>query len=190
MVIKPARDPGLVDHRTVQVNTERVFDAARTRTKKFGSSIARIADDLKQAGIEEGQWSEKREVQAPGATERKARINRGRDRVAAEKAAAVARGECGGRCETAGLPYSTGVSEALKGPGPTPRKPAVKFLPSPERRPSVPETPRKRERRNSAAFPSPCPIDAPAQAQYQFRSEPANAAPRSWQRHWSRRCER
>jgi len=48
---------------------------------------------LKQAAIEEGQWSEKREVQAAGAAERKARINRGRDRLAAEKKAALARGE-------------------------------------------------------------------------------------------------
>ena len=61
---------------------------------KFDSALeARLADDLKQAAIEEGQWSEKREVQAAGAAERKARINRGRDRLAAEKAAALARGE-------------------------------------------------------------------------------------------------
>jgi hypothetical protein len=48
---------------------------------------------LKQAAIEEGQWTEKREVQAAGAAERKARINRGRDRLAAEKKAALERGE-------------------------------------------------------------------------------------------------
>jgi hypothetical protein len=53
----------------------------------------RIADDLKQAAIEEVQWSQKRQVEAAGAAERKARINRGRDRLAAEKAAALARGE-------------------------------------------------------------------------------------------------
>jgi hypothetical protein len=61
---------------------------------RFDSALeARIADDLKQAAIEEGQWTEKRQVQAAGAAERKARINRGRDRLAAEKAAALARGE-------------------------------------------------------------------------------------------------
>jgi hypothetical protein len=66
---------------------------------KFDSALeARIADDLKQAAIEEGQWTEKRQVEAAGAAERKARINRGRDRLAAEKAAALARGEVwGGR---------------------------------------------------------------------------------------------
>ena len=48
---------------------------------------------MKQAAIEEGQWTEKRQVEAAGAAERKARINRGRDRLAAEKAAALARGE-------------------------------------------------------------------------------------------------
>ena len=52
---------------------------------------ARLADNLKQAAIEEG--SEKREVQAVGAAEWKARISRGRDRLAAEKKAALARGE-------------------------------------------------------------------------------------------------
>ena len=58
---------------------------------KFDSALeARLADDLKQAAIEEGQWTEKRQVEA---AERKARINRGRDRLAAEKAAALARGE-------------------------------------------------------------------------------------------------
>lgn len=61
---------------------------------KFDSALeARLADDLKQAAIEEGQWTEKRQVEAAGAAERKARINRGRDRLAAEKAAALARGE-------------------------------------------------------------------------------------------------
>ena len=61
---------------------------------KFDSALeARLADDLKQAAIEEGQWTEKREVQAAGVAERKARINRGRDRLAAEKKAALERGE-------------------------------------------------------------------------------------------------
>jgi hypothetical protein len=46
---------------------------------KFDSALeARLADDLKQAAIEEGQWTEKRQVEAAGAAERKARINRGR----------------------------------------------------------------------------------------------------------------
>jgi hypothetical protein len=61
---------------------------------KFDGALeAKIMEALKQAAIEEGQWSEKREVQAAGAAERKARINRGRDRLAAEKAACLARGE-------------------------------------------------------------------------------------------------
>jgi hypothetical protein len=65
---------------------------------KFDSALeARIADDLKQAAIEEGQWSEKREVQAVGAAERKARINRGRNRLAAEKKAAWLAAKCGDR---------------------------------------------------------------------------------------------
>jgi hypothetical protein len=62
---------------------------------KFDSALeARLADDLKQAAIEEGQWSEKREVNASaGLAQLKANINRGRDKLAAEKAAALARGE-------------------------------------------------------------------------------------------------
>ena len=61
---------------------------------KFDAALeAKIMEALKQAAIEEGQWSEKREVQASGAAEWKARINRGRDRLAAEKAACLARGE-------------------------------------------------------------------------------------------------
>jgi hypothetical protein len=55
--------------------------------------MAQINNTLKQAAIEEGQWTEKREVQAASAAERKARINRGRDRIAAEKKAALERGE-------------------------------------------------------------------------------------------------
>jgi hypothetical protein len=55
--------------------------------------MAQINNTLKQAAIEEGQWTEKREVQAAGAAERKARINCGRDRIAAEKKAALERGE-------------------------------------------------------------------------------------------------
>jgi hypothetical protein len=61
---------------------------------KFDSALeVRLADDLKQAAIEQGRWSERREVQTVGAAERKARINRGRDRLAAEKAVALTRGE-------------------------------------------------------------------------------------------------
>ena len=62
---------------------------------EFDSALeARIAEDLKQAAIEEGQWNEKREVKAEAAlAELKARINAGRDRLAAEKKAALARGE-------------------------------------------------------------------------------------------------
>ena len=61
---------------------------------KFDSALeAKLMEALKQAAIEEGQWTEKRQVQAASAAERKARINRGRDRIAAEKAACLARGE-------------------------------------------------------------------------------------------------
>ena len=55
--------------------------------------VSQINATLKQAAIEEGQWSEKREVKDAGLAERTARINRGRDRLAAEKKAALAKGE-------------------------------------------------------------------------------------------------
>jgi hypothetical protein len=61
---------------------------------KFDAALeAKIMECLKQAAIEEGQWSEKREVKDAGSAERKARINRGRDRLVAEKLATEARGE-------------------------------------------------------------------------------------------------
>ena len=61
---------------------------------KFDASLeGKLMDALKQAAIEEGQWTEKRQIKDVGAAERKARINRGRDRLAAEKAACLARGE-------------------------------------------------------------------------------------------------
>ena len=55
----------------------------------------RIRDALKQATIEEGQWTEKWDG-AGGASQLadlKARINCGRDRMAAAKKEALARGE-------------------------------------------------------------------------------------------------
>lgn len=55
--------------------------------------VRQINATMKQAAIEEGQWSEKREVKPASDAEFKARINRGRDRLAAEKQAALARGE-------------------------------------------------------------------------------------------------
>jgi phage terminase small subunit len=55
--------------------------------------LSQINATMKQAAIEEGQWSEKREVKEHSIAESKARINRGRDRLAAEKKAAEARGE-------------------------------------------------------------------------------------------------
>ena len=55
--------------------------------------VTQINATLKQAAIEEGQWSEKREVKSTETAERVARINRGRDRLAAEKKATLARGE-------------------------------------------------------------------------------------------------
>ena len=59
-----------------------------------GALVSQINDTLKQAAIEEGQWTEKRDVNATLAMDEiKARINRGRDRLAAEKKAALARGE-------------------------------------------------------------------------------------------------
>src|SRR4029077_10798078 len=65
---------------------------------KFDSALeARIAHTLKQAAIEEGQWTEKREPHAAADLARmKANINRGRDRLAAAKAEALARGEAWG----------------------------------------------------------------------------------------------
>jgi phage terminase small subunit len=55
--------------------------------------VTQINATLKQAAIEEGQWSEKREVKSTETAERIARINRGRDLLAAEKKATLARGE-------------------------------------------------------------------------------------------------
>jgi hypothetical protein len=56
---------------------------------KFDGALeARIADDLKQAAIEEGQWTEKREMSGTvGMSEIMQRLNAGRDRVVALKAA-------------------------------------------------------------------------------------------------------
>src|SRR4029077_18631873 len=50
---------------------------------KFDSSLeARLADDLKQAAIEEGQWTEKRDLSASvSLATLKANINKGRDRL-------------------------------------------------------------------------------------------------------------
>jgi hypothetical protein len=62
---------------------------------KFDAAVeAAIRDALKQAAIEEGQGTEKRD--AGGAAELadlKARINKGRDRVVQAKKDALARGE-------------------------------------------------------------------------------------------------
>ena len=65
---------------------------------KFDSALeSRIADTLKHAAIEEGQWTEKRDLSAGiSKAAMKARINPGRDRLAAAKAAALARGEAWG----------------------------------------------------------------------------------------------
>src|SRR5450759_4126696 len=56
---------------------------------KFDSALAaRIADTLKQAAIEEGQWTEKRETKdTVGLSVFMQRLNAGRDRVAADKRA-------------------------------------------------------------------------------------------------------
>src|ERR1035437_1219173 len=62
---------------------------------KFDAALeTKIFEALKQAAIEEGQWTEKRDVSATLSMDAiKAKINRGRDRLAAEKKAALARGE-------------------------------------------------------------------------------------------------
>ena len=57
---------------------------------KFDAAlVSTINDTLKQAAIEEGQWTEKRALSgAVGISVIKARLNAGRDRIAAEKRAA------------------------------------------------------------------------------------------------------
>lgn len=56
--------------------------------------VTQINATMKQAAIEEGQWSEKREMSGRvPLSEIKARLNAGRDRVAAAKKAALAKGE-------------------------------------------------------------------------------------------------
>jgi hypothetical protein len=57
---------------------------------KFDAAlVSTINDTLKQAAIEEGQWTEKRSLSsAVGLSVIKARLNAGRDRIAAEKRAA------------------------------------------------------------------------------------------------------
>jgi hypothetical protein len=57
---------------------------------KFDASlVTQICDVLKQAAIEEGQWTEKRETKGGvGMSEIMARLNAGRDRCAAAKRAA------------------------------------------------------------------------------------------------------
>ena len=61
---------------------------------KFGAAlVAQMNDTLKQAAIEEGQWTEKRDFSgAVPLAEAKARLNVVRDRLAAEKKAALAQG--------------------------------------------------------------------------------------------------
>jgi hypothetical protein len=56
--------------------------------------VTQINATMKQAAIEEGQWSEKREMSGRlPLSEVKARLNVTRDRLAAEKKAALAKGE-------------------------------------------------------------------------------------------------
>jgi hypothetical protein len=55
---------------------------------------ARIADNLKQAAIEEGQWTEKREISGEAAAAIvRSDLKQGMMRVVDEKAATLARGE-------------------------------------------------------------------------------------------------
>jgi len=62
---------------------------------KFDAAlVAQIQDVLKQAAIEEGQWTEKRGLSGSvGIDVIRARLNAGRDRVAAAKKASLAKGE-------------------------------------------------------------------------------------------------
>jgi hypothetical protein len=62
---------------------------------KFDAAlVAQINDTLKQAAMEKGQWTEKRDVKASDSLAApKAKINQGRDHLAAAKKAALARGE-------------------------------------------------------------------------------------------------
>jgi hypothetical protein len=62
---------------------------------KFDAALeARIADNLKQVAIEEGQWTEKREASGDAtAAMIIINLNLGRQRVVEEKKAALARGE-------------------------------------------------------------------------------------------------
>ena len=68
---------------------------AKKEIWKFDSALeSAIRKTLKQAAIEEGQWNEKREVSGDAAAAAiKASLKRGMMRVAAEKDAALARGE-------------------------------------------------------------------------------------------------
>ncbi len=69
-------------------------DANQEIWKFDGALVGKIAELLKQAAIEEGQWTEKRDYSGSmSLVERKARLNAGRDRLADEKKAALARGE-------------------------------------------------------------------------------------------------
>ena len=64
-------------------------------TWKFDAGLmTAIRETLKQIAIEEGEWAEKREPNAAAnLAELTAKINQGRDRLAAAKKAALARGE-------------------------------------------------------------------------------------------------
>ena len=68
---------------------------AEQETWKFDAALmVQINATMKQAAIEEGQWSEKREMSGRlPLSEVKARLNVTRDRLAAEKKAALAKGE-------------------------------------------------------------------------------------------------
>ena len=56
--------------------------------------VSQINATMKQAAIEEGQWSEKREMSGHRPlSEVIAQLNAGRDRIAARKEAALAKGE-------------------------------------------------------------------------------------------------
>jgi hypothetical protein len=69
-------------------------DANQEIWKYDAAPISKLTEALKHVAIEEGQWTEKRDYSGSmPLAERKARLNAGRDKLAAEKKAALAKGE-------------------------------------------------------------------------------------------------
>src|ERR1039457_734688 len=83
----PGGDTGML------VKDYRGKNAEREIWKLDAALVRQINATMKQAAIEEGQRSEKREVKAASLAERTARLNRGRALRAAKKKATLAGGE-------------------------------------------------------------------------------------------------